>query len=485
MARQAGIRWLKQMFSWEQIEPRKGQFWDERYKKSTWEKYDDLVNLSRKHGLRVIARVDRAPDWARRSNISPTALPDNLEDYGNFIHTLVSRYKGKIQHYQIWNEPNLTGEWGGRPIDAARYVELLKVAYRRAKEADPNAVILSAPLAQTLEKSERNLNELDFLKAMYVSGAKDSFDILFANAYGFDKPPADPPNAHVLNFQRVRLLRDIMVQNGDGDKAVWLNEFGWNAAPADFPPDKLYWGRVSDQQQAEYTASALRIAHSWDWLGVINLWFFRQVGDMSPKDSAEYYFRVVDTDFTPRPVYFKVKELSKEYEVAGPGTYQETSGAVETNGSWTYEGAASAWGEALLTSSQVGDSVTLRFKGTKVELIFQGDETSGMAYVSVDGKSTPVLPQSEQGKSYVDLYRPDLTPEASAVIVKGLPPGQHTVQLTVAGEHNPASKGNKVTVDGFSVESEPGSAGAFYGYVGGAVIGGIGLAATLLRRRRR
>jgi len=293
------------------------------------------VALADKYGLRVIARVDRSPDWARRTNPSPTAPPDNLEDFGNFVYTLVSRYKGKVQFYQIWNEPNLTGEWGNRPVDVARYVELLRVAYRRAKEADPNAIILSAPLAQTLEKSEHNLNELDFLKAMYDRGAKDGFDILFANAYGFDKPPTDPPDPNVLNFQRVRLLRDIMVQNGDGDKAIWLNEFGWNTAPADFPPAKLYWGRVSEQQQAEYTAFALQITQDWDWLGVINLWFFRQVGDISAKDSAEYFFRVVDVDFTPRPVFFKLQEFSKGYEVAGPGAYQETSAAVERKGKWT------------------------------------------------------------------------------------------------------------------------------------------------------
>src|SRR3990170_4989778 len=40
MAQEAGLGWVKMLFSWESLEPRKGQFWDERYKKSTWDKYD-------------------------------------------------------------------------------------------------------------------------------------------------------------------------------------------------------------------------------------------------------------------------------------------------------------------------------------------------------------------------------------------------------------------------------------------------------------
>jgi hypothetical protein len=179
------------------------------------------------------------------------------------------------------------------------------VAYRRAKEADPDVVVLSAPLAMTLEDASMrgNHNDLVFLDEMYRAGAGQFFDVLSANAFGFDRPPEDAPDPQVLNFRRVELQRQIMARHGDGDKAVWINEYGWNAAPASFPDELLTWERVSEAQQAEYTLRGIAWARDqWPWLGVVNIWYFRQVGDVPP-DRAAYYFALVDPAFTPRPVY--------------------------------------------------------------------------------------------------------------------------------------------------------------------------------------
>ena len=54
-----------------------------------------------------------------------------------------SRYRGRVRYYQIWNEPNLVREWG--QVSARDYVALLKIAYTRAKEADPDCVIITVP----------------------------------------------------------------------------------------------------------------------------------------------------------------------------------------------------------------------------------------------------------------------------------------------------------------------------------------------------
>ncbi|HLE02192.1 MAG TPA: hypothetical protein VI877_01725, partial [Dehalococcoidia bacterium] len=348
---------------------------------------------------RVIARLDRPPDWTRRDNTYKTAPPDNLADFGDFVYAVVNRYKGKIQHYQIWNEPNIWPEWGDRPTDPDGYAELLKVAYQRAKAADPNALILSAPLAQTLETGPRNLNELDYLEAMYRAGARDYFDIIMANAYGFDRPPPDPPHPQVLNFNRVQLLREAMVKNGDGSKGVWLNEFGWNAAPADFPPEKLFWRRVEETQQAAYTAEAISMARTWGWLGVINIWYFRQVGDILP-NQADYYFRVVDTDFTPRLVYYRLQELAQSFHWAGPDLHQETSPALSLTGNWQFRINPLASGNGAAASSSPGDEAIFSFVGTGVSLQHNGGR--GRLYVELDGRGAG-LKQRDDGGSFVEL----------------------------------------------------------------------------------
>ncbi|MER3449764.1 MAG: hypothetical protein C4315_08385, partial [Chloroflexota bacterium] len=87
---------------------------------------------------------------------------------------------------------------------------------------------------------------------------------------------------------------------------------------------------------------------------MINLWYFRQVGDISPLDSAEYYFRVVDPDFTPRPLYFAVQQLSEEFKFALPGEHQETSPAVQTEGRWAYVRSDEASARGYVESSDPG-----------------------------------------------------------------------------------------------------------------------------------
>lgn len=328
MARAAGIGWIKQQFSWEEIEPRrKGEF--------DWAKYDRIVDLAEQYGMQLIARLDRPPAWARQNSQFPAGPPDDLADYGDFVHEFVRRYRGRVRYVQIWNEPNLSAEWGFQRVDAVTYTRLLEVAYRRAKEADPDIVVLSAPLAITLEDASMrgNHNDLVFLEQMYQAGAGAYFDILSANAFGLDYPPEDPPDPNVLNFRRVELQREIMERYGDGDKPVWINEYGWNAAPASFPDEILTWERVTEAQQADYTVRGIAWARDhWPWLGVVNIWYFRQVGDIPP-DRPSYYFALVDPEFNPRPVYDAVREAAQERSpAAGSGTPAETGSALPVYG---------------------------------------------------------------------------------------------------------------------------------------------------------
>ncbi len=452
MARAAGIGWVKQHFPWEDLELRKGQFWDDRLRKSTWEKYDRIVETARRYNLEIIARLDRPPAWTRRDNRLAQAPPDNFEDYGDFVAAVVSRYRGRIRYYQIWNEPNIYPEWGDQPIDPAGYVRLLQIAYQRAKAIDPNVRILSAPLAQTLENSPRAMSDLRFLEEMYRLGAGAYFDILFANAYGFNDPPEAPADPHRLNFARVQLLREIMVRYGDAEKPIWLNEFGWNAAPEGFPPEKLLWGQVSEQQQAEYTVRAIRRARAeWPWLGVICLWYFRQAGLIGP-DQAEYYFRMVDPGFTPRPVYAAVKRESEGLGVAGPGEYQESNPAAVYQGEWEWLLRPEASGRTLRQTRTPGASVTITFHGTGLAIVVPRGPDAGIVTVTVDGGEANALPRDRQGRSYLDLASPQPQVRAVIPIARGLAPRTHVVRITLAPSGRP---GGLFALDGFIVEEEP------------------------------
>ena len=479
MARAAGIVWVKQQFPWSEIEPKRGYF--------NWDKYDHIVDHCQAYGLQIIARLDRPPDWSRQDNSYKQRPPDNYADYGDFVYAFVSRYRGRIRHIQVWNEPNIWTEWGNQAPDPAAYTRLLQIAYQRAKQADSNVRVLSAPLAMNTESGPRNISELDYLQGMYDAGAAPYFDILSANPFGFADPPDAPASPDRLNFARVLLLRQVMVRNGDGHKAIWFNEYGWNATPADFAADKLIWQRVTEEQQAQYTLQGLQLARAdWDWAGVFCYWYFRQVGDI-PLEAPEYYFRMVDVDFTPRRVYEAVKQNASALSVVGPGLRQETCPAVTLAGRWQAVVDARASAGAYLMSETPGDTLTLTFEGGGVNLLTARTPQSGILYVAVDGLAVPDLPRDTHGRSFLDLYGEAEEWQVQFPLIQGLPNGQHRLELALADERNPASRGLTGIVDGFVVR-----AGARplppYGLLGVLVLGVlVGLVWSFweLRRLRR
>jgi hypothetical protein len=453
MAHAAGIHWVKQHFPWDSLQLTPGQngYWDERLNKSTWDKYDLIVKLAAKYDMEVIARLDRPPSWTRVDNNRPERPPDDISTYGDFVSDVVTHFKGQIHFYQIWNEPNIYPEWGMQAPDPGAYVRLLRTAYVRAKEADPNVVILSAPLAQTLENSTTNESDLSYLGGMYAAGARPYFDILFANAYGFAYPPDDPPSPDRLNFQRVVLLRKIMEKYGDTDKSIWFNEFGWDAAPTTFAPSDLPWGRVTDQQQAQYTVDAVRFAQSqWDWAGVFNIWYFRQIGDI-PADRADFYFRMVDIGFTPRPLYNAIQTATADLGTAPPGTFAMTNPAVTFSGSWSPALSPGAIGGVVKVTSKQGDSLTITFRGGGLSLLVRRAPNAGQIYLTIDGNQASHVPDEIQGRSVLYLNGTDNESPVLMRITDGLGPGVHVLRLVV-GPAAGAEHGT-VSIAGFEVRA--------------------------------
>lgn len=292
MVREMGAPWVVEYFPWAYSEPRKNQF-------DFWHA-DLVVNHARAQGLNVIARVDLVPEWARPSK-SPSQwlAPDRYADYGDFIYAFVSHFRGRIGFLQVWNEPNLTNEWGGRAPSAAEYTTLLAVAYRRAKEADPQIVVLAGALAPTLEgDATRTQSDVAFLEGMYDAGAASYFDALAIHAYGRKAPPESPPSSGEINFRRAELLRGIMVERGDAGKPAYVTEGGWNDHPR-------WVYAVRPAQRIEYTLDAYRIARDeWAWCPALALWAFRFPAE---QHSVQDYFTFVTPQFVPKPIYGAVQ----------------------------------------------------------------------------------------------------------------------------------------------------------------------------------
>ncbi len=133
---------------------------------------------------------------------------------------------------------------------------------------------------------------------MYAAGAKDYFDGLAAHAYGLTAPMSDPPDRDRINFRRVELLRQIMIDNGDAAKQVYITEAGWNDSPR--------WNHsVSPAERIDYTLAAYDWAQQTNWVTMLAMWAFSY-----PRDTRNYQdgWTFVTGDFQPKPIYLEIQK---------------------------------------------------------------------------------------------------------------------------------------------------------------------------------
>ncbi|PJF42584.1 MAG: hypothetical protein CUN50_03530 [Candidatus Thermofonsia Clade 1 bacterium] len=324
MIAEAGIGWIRQKFTWQDIEIRgRGNFIDDRNDLNgdgvpdpvdAWAKYDSIVALAEKYGVQILARLGTPPAWSQPEGLQGSfAPPADFQDFVNYAVAVAERYKGRVQHFQVWNEPNLALEWGNQPVEPERYTELLCRTYRALKAVDPQIVVVSGALAPTIDLSGYNLSSFVFLERMYAAGAKECFDVLGAQGYGLFSGPTDRRlRITTINFAHVVWLRDMMVAHGDAAKPIWIGEMAWNPVPDDPNiQDRLTYGQVTDAQAAQYAVDAYERARTeWPWVGMIAYWFFKRP-DTSESNQSWYYFRMVEPDFTPRPVYFAIQAYAR------------------------------------------------------------------------------------------------------------------------------------------------------------------------------
>jgi len=293
--REMGASWAVEYFLWASHEPAHGIY--------NWGHADLVVDHAVNHGVQVIARLGYVPEWARPPKTSSLLLTEaHYDEFAEFAAEFVRHFRGRVNYVIIWNEPNLSQEWGYRSPDPAAYTALLCRAYRAIKDANPEVQVLGGALAPTLAPpgSEWALNDLDYLQGMYDAGAAPCFDILAVHAYGWTFAPDAPASRDAVNFNRVELQRDVMVRNGDAAKHIIITEGGWNDNPR--------WTKaVRPAQRVAYTVAAYEKVLQWPWVDAFCPWAFRYP---RPAHTYQDNYTFVDGDFQPKPIYLAVQRYA-------------------------------------------------------------------------------------------------------------------------------------------------------------------------------
>jgi hypothetical protein len=318
IVRDLHFNWVKQQVEWKDTENPKGTHY--------WEEIDNIVNSALSRNSKVMLTVVKAPIWATDGL---NGFPRDPQDFGDFMRAMAAHFKGRVDAYELWNEENLSGETGD--VNPGRFVELLKAGYLGVKASDPNAIVVSGALSPTgvndpLGKREPGamgaLSDPVFLEQMYQyhdGEVRRYFDVLGTHPYGFNNPPdtnwPDNPSTTVpmgyynthnsFYFRRIEEQRVIMEKYGDGQKQMWVTEYGWCS---DVRPDGYGECKyTSPQQQGEYIVGAMQRSRKYyPWMGVMFLWNLN-FSTFQPWYTGPSHFSILNPDWSARPAYFIIK----------------------------------------------------------------------------------------------------------------------------------------------------------------------------------
>jgi hypothetical protein len=305
---------VKQIFAWEDMEPRPGEW--------NFTRADEIVDQVESLGLELVVRLSDAPDWAHPSNDGHKdedfidAPPDNLDQWANYCGMVASRYRGRIDAYQIWNEPNLAREWGNQEPDAAVYVEMLGACSQAIREADPDAILISAGLSPTGNHDAIAHRDDLYLQAMYDLDFQQHIDVVGMHAPGYTPPTYGPDDAERdgkgrwATFRRIEDLRKIMITNGDAARQVAILEFGWTLDPG-IHPDYAWFAVPDEATQAQYLVEAYEYAaaHWRPWVGLMSVIYISDPS-WTPQDE-EYWWGITTSEGYVRQSYMDLANMAK------------------------------------------------------------------------------------------------------------------------------------------------------------------------------
>ncbi len=328
-----GMEWFKQQIRWEDVEPQEGTF--------DWGRLDLAFESAAQRGLKVMASIVTAPEWARESGIDLTkhGPPADSQDFVRFITALLARYPNQIHAIEVWNEQNLDREWmSTRGLSAANYVEMLRSVYTAVKDIDPGIIVISGALSPTggWTESDGRVSALDdfvYMDQLIAAGLLNYTDCVGAHHNGYNIGPSvawdnvtNDPSAtfrgpfdnrhHSWSFYSTLQIYAQKIQLAGGDQKLCVTEFGW-ASTEDLDGSPEGFGFADDntlEEQEEWTIEALDLMEEWGtiWLAFVwNLNYGAQAGWDPTNDNVPY--SIIGKDWNFRPVYGALTEWQSAY----------------------------------------------------------------------------------------------------------------------------------------------------------------------------
>lgn len=282
-----GVTQIRMFVPWRDIEATKGSY--------NWASVDKVVNAAAARGIAVAAVVTSSPIWATDYAVSPYGEVRNPGDFGSFMGQLAARYgagtgdpeSAKISAYEVWNEPQNFLSWFPSP-DASEYTALLKAAYTAIKAVDPSGTVIGGVVTAGMTWGNFNINPVDFVAAMYASGAQGYFDALSYHPYNYNTKFSAGKDIANSAYKQLLAIQKLMKQYGDDAKKIWASEYGI--------PTTI----VSESEQAAFITDFI---DAWSKIAGVGPQFIYSLLDLETgAEDRQKNFGLFHDDWTPKEV---------------------------------------------------------------------------------------------------------------------------------------------------------------------------------------
>ena len=171
-----------------------------------------------------------------------------IQDFIEYTRFVVEAFKGRVQYYTIWSEPDACGGSNIKCIEPEDYINLVKQVIPVIKEIDPSAQVVTAPNVLFFDR--------DYLFQLIASEAIPLFDVISWHGI-YD---AVPGSAFYGNYyyEYPQIVEDIkQTANDQGFQGeFWGTRLTWcsNEYPTCHAPDQPWEMQATDKIAAKYDA---------------------------------------------------------------------------------------------------------------------------------------------------------------------------------------------------------------------------------------
>jgi hypothetical protein len=351
-AAQLGVKWARCQTGWVRCETTRGTY------DFAW--LDEVVDGLLKIGIQPWFNLGYGnPLYTPQADATavgwvPVFDEEAMKGWMAFTVALAEHFKGRVTHWEIWNEANITGFWKPGKPDAASYVKLVEQTAPLIREKIPGAVIIGGAFAGI---------PMGYYEACLDAGLAKHIDRVSYHPYR--------PTPEKGYDDEIKKMRDLLKKHGAEHVKLWQGENGC-------PSKKGSSGALSQQEWNETRQAK---------------WVTRRImSDLRLEIELTSYFLIVDLigyrgktnlkgllrgeDYSAKPAYYAYRNLCTLFD-AEAKRFKMTfkiEGAEKTN---TCAAGFKRNGKPLVAYWAVED-LTKDMPATKVKLVLGEAERAQM-----------------------------------------------------------------------------------------------------------